>query len=159
MPEGISMEFKPAPSGSSDGRTIPAMEYDHACLVYENDAGERRVIRGGPERDDSLALFGTIAVQADIPLSESKDKYGDGETPETRHAIKLDLGGRNPKEVWREMTEKATEIGHAGIEYDTVPHISTPQNSNSVVRTVLDAAGIDTGTVLPAEAKDTAYGF
>ena len=88
MPEGIYMEFKPAPSGSSDGRTIPAMEYDHAYLVYENDAGERRVIRGGPE-DGDWNLDGTIVVQADIPLSESKDGYGTGETPETRQSLTL----------------------------------------------------------------------
>ncbi len=96
--KGIYFEFKRVLGG-----TVP---YQHAYLVYRDGKGGERVIRGGiTDNFDgnpggavlNTALIprgGDISVQVDIPLQESKDKYGDGASAESRHARKLDLGGR-----------------------------------------------------------------
>ena len=121
LPKGIYFEHKPASGTTVVGR--------HAYLVYRDGEGGERVIRGGSAKDSDKGTVdeaisgaktlvgGNITVQADIPLQKSRDKYDveKGDTPQTRHARKLDLGGRDPEMVWKDMAAKAREIGKAGI--------------------------------------------
>ena len=127
LPKGIYFEYKPALGSEIVGL--------HAYLVFRDGEGGERVIRGGipdvfgpGEINDvldaaSIPFGGDITVQADIPLQLSKDQYGDNDSPESRHAKQLDLGGRDPEQVWREMTAKAKEIGKAGIDYNAINDI------------------------------------
>jgi hypothetical protein len=131
LPKGIYFEYAPASSSSGPGL--------HAHLVFRDGKGNERVIRGGLMKEsdqgfkDKSTRFmkslvgGNITVQADIPLQESRDKYGvkKGETAETRHARRLDLGGRDPEQVWKDMTAKANEIAKAGIDYNLIGEKAT----------------------------------
>ncbi len=162
LSKGIYFEFKPASGTTVIGR--------HAYLVFRDGKGGERVIRGGvpdPDRDGSrlgaatMFVGGNITVQADIPLRESKDKYDveKGETAATRHARKLDLGGRDPGKVWKDMAAKAGEIGEAGIDYNIIREQDkhnpekdeVAQTSNSVIRAVLEAGKIDPDKALPPD--------
>ncbi|GAB6052883.1 hypothetical protein JCM17960_17030 [Magnetospira thiophila] len=98
---GIYIEAKPAidPFG--------AFGY-HSYLTYRDGKGSTEVIRGGP--DTMLAEDVKIVVQAGIPLEQSKDAYEPGETPASRGAKQIDLGTREPKEVWQAMVESARKI-------------------------------------------------
>lgn len=53
---------------------------------------------------------------------------------------------RDPKEVWDGMKSTAEGIKQAKVDYDLIPIY---QNSNSVIRAVLERNRIDTQTVLP----------
>ena len=126
LPRGIYFEYKPALGSEKIGL--------HAYLVFRDGEGGERVIRGGipdvfgDETLEEIADFatsfvgGNISVQADIPLQESKDRYDirKGESPETRHAKQLELGGRDPEQVWRELVDKVNEIGEAGVDYNAI---------------------------------------
>ena len=111
LPKGIYFEYAPATNSSGPG--------NHAYLVFHDGKGGEQVIRGGlPENEASFPFGGNITVQADIPLRNSEDAYKEGDTPQTRHARKLDLGGCDPATVWKNMAAKAREIGKAGIDYN-----------------------------------------
>ena len=169
LSKGIYFEFKPASGTTVIGR--------HAYLVFRDGKGGERVIRGGvpdPDRDGSrlgaatMFVGGNITVQADIPLRDSKDAYEEGETPETRHARKLDLGGRDPGKIWKDMAARAGEIGKAGIDYNIIREQDkqnpekgeVAQTSNSVIRAALEAGKIDPVKALPPGRKaDDFRGF
>ncbi|NKB19480.1 MAG: hypothetical protein GKS01_02945 [Alphaproteobacteria bacterium] len=150
LPEGIYFESTPA----FDERT----GQQHAYLVYRDGKGGERVIRGGPE----ALTFGKIEVQADIPLSRSEDAYEDGDTPETRNSKLIDLKSRDPETVWKNMAKRAKEIDHNNIDYnlfsidqdriDGERNILTSefrgQNSNSVIRAVLESSKIDVRKII-----------
>tara|TARA_B100000676_G_scaffold313540_1_gene396846 strand:- start:90485 stop:91729 length:1245 start_codon:yes stop_codon:yes gene_type:complete len=147
LPAGIYFESTPAFHEMTGQQ--------HAYLVYRDGKGGERVIRGGP--GGLPPTFGTIEVQADIPLRESKDAYGKEDTPSNRKAKRIDIGDRDPETLWNEMVKKAKEIGEAGINYDLFNldgdrtdgerSILTSeywgQNSNSVIRAVLESAKIN----------------
>ncbi|MCH7646536.1 MAG: hypothetical protein IH788_04985, partial [Nitrospinae bacterium] len=148
MPEkGIYIEIKPAQLTDVVGVFGKA----HSYLVFRDGKGNARVIRGGlpaPETADKLIRMvggGDIEVQADIPLQRSKDRYGPDDTPQSRHARKLDLGGREPEDVWKGMVARAKAINGAEIDYDV-----WTQNSNSVTRAALEAGGVDPNKSIPA---------
>jgi len=152
LPEGIYFESTPAFNESTGQQ--------HAYLVFRDGKGDERVIRGGP--NVPLPPFGRIAIQADIPLRDSKDAYEKGETPSTRQAKRLVLGDREPRTVWNEMVKRAKEIGNARINYDllnidvdrtdgertilTKEHRG--QNSNSVIRAVLENSKLDVKKII-----------
>lgn len=79
-----------------------------------------------------------IETESGVPLSDSKDAYVEGETPSDRLSRKIDLGDSDPKTVWRQMGAAAASIYEQEIDYNALS-----QNSNSVIRHVLEAAGID----------------
>ncbi|MCZ6607786.1 MAG: hypothetical protein O7A64_08990 [Alphaproteobacteria bacterium] len=122
----------------------------HSYLVFRDGKGNARVIRGGPPAGKSLKAFakaaagGDIEVQADVALQRSKDRYGPDDTPQSRHARKLDLGGREPEEVWKGMVERAKAINGAEIDYDVIT-----QNSNSVTRAALESGRVDPNKSIP----------
>ncbi len=101
LEKGIYIEFKPVQSTDDVG----VLGKVHSYLVFRDGIGNARVIRGGlpaPETIDAIGrsfIGGDINVQADIPLQRSKDRYGPDDTPQSRHARKLDLGGREPEDV------------------------------------------------------------
>ena len=115
----------------------------HSYLVFRDGKGNARVIRGGPKDDAMFLVGGDIEVQADVALQRSKDRYGPDDTPQSRHARKLDLAGREPEEVWKGMVERAMAINGAGIDYDF------RQNSNSVTRAALEAGSVDPQKSIP----------
>lgn len=143
LEKGIYIEFRPATSSS--GLEVPTGDL-HSYLVFRDGDGNARVIRGGPRGGLKFMVGGPIEVQVDKPLQQSEDKYGRGETPESRHARKLDLGGQKPEEVWKGMSKRANEIGEAKLDYDLV---GKDQNSNSVTRALLKTADIPVEKVIP----------
>ena len=146
MKKGIYIETKPVFDGHESGP-------HHLYLVYRDGNGDERVIRGGP---DAYQTAGKIVVEADKPLSESGDKYDEGETTDTRRARLLDLDGMDPEIVWRQMTAAAEQVAARGIDYDAAPM----QNSNSTIRHVIEAAGLDPAKAFPKDyspAKHPGY--
>lgn len=145
MEPGIYIESKEAPGYGIHGKR-------HLYLVYRDEDGNEEVIRGGP---DSLML-GNIGTQTGISLKESKDKYElrkyrVTETPESRGARKIDLKGRDPKIVWKQMTAGARQIDGAEARYTITPDKATGdlQNSNSAIRHAFEAAGLDPAETFP----------
>jgi len=138
--EGIYIEFKPV---AHEG--IEISDYLHSYLVYEDGQGNAEVIRGGFPGPEAI-VGGDITVQSGVPLQQSKDAYKPGETPESRIRTKVDLNGRDPKVMRDKFNKTAQEIGRAKIDYDGFPD----QNSNSLVRAVLEKNGVDPQKVIPA---------
>ena len=95
---------------------------------------------------------GKIEVQAGVPLDKSKDAYKSGETPEDRHATKLDIGDRDLEQVFDQMARKAEDIHDLNVDNDLKEQLTADQNSNSLSRALMEEVGID--TVLPAAGPD-----
>ena len=147
LEKGIYIESKPAPGATRHGRR-------HLYLVYRDGEGGERVIRGGPE--GHFLVGGNIEMQVDLPLSESKDVYEGNATSNSRRARLLDLDGMDPEIVWRQMTAAAEQVAARGIDYDAAPM----QNSNSTIRHVIEAAGLDPAKAFPKDyspAKHPGY--
>ncbi|MGB0684240.1 MAG: hypothetical protein ACPGOV_16165, partial [Magnetovibrionaceae bacterium] len=145
--QGLFLEWKPA--GSSAFHS-----YQHAYIVYRDGKGGEYVVRGGP--GDGLAatkftVGGQIEVESGIPLSESKDAYETADTPKLRNSIKLDVGQRDPADVFKAMKERADEIAKQGIDYNLMTEDGPMQNSNSLVRSVMEAADVPVPSGLPLE--------
>ncbi len=159
LSKGIYFEYKPAAGHAIHDRF-------HAYIVFRDGKGGERVIRGGipdifgnnPVADfaDGVASLvgGDITTQVDVPLQESKDKYTDGATAESRHARKLDLGGRDPEAVWNDMAERARKVEPSDIDYNVA---GKGQTSNSVIRAALEAGKIDTAKALPPGLKESDF--
>ncbi|NQV82186.1 MAG: hypothetical protein HQ494_00075 [Rhodospirillales bacterium] len=166
--KGIYIEFSqipttnPPPGGRDD--------YLHTYIVYRDGRGRAWAIRGGPSGLDDKNLprsaaeilkfgpGGKIEVQADFPLNKSKDAYKPGETPEDHQATKLNIGTRDPKQVFDQMARKAEEVHDLNIDYDINAKEgfdSPDQNSNSLTRAVLEDVGIDPKTAIPEDIDRT----
>ncbi|MEQ8603771.1 MAG: hypothetical protein RIB45_10665 [Marivibrio sp.] len=147
MKKGIYIETKPVTGDEESGRR-------HLYLVYRDGKGGEQVINGGPEH--RLPPFGQIKTEADKPLADSKDKYKDGASPQSRRARQLDLDGMDPEIVWRQMTAAAEQVEAREFDYDAAPM----QNSNSTIRHVIEAAGLDPAKAFPKDyspAKHPGY--
>ena len=96
-----------------------------------------------PTRLVQSGLGGDIEIEAGIPLGKSLDAYKKGETPQSRFAKKLDLGGRSPRKVWEDMKITAQIIGKNETDYNVFS-----QNSNSTIATVLYEAGFDSRGIM-----------
>ncbi|CCQ72336.1 hypothetical protein [Magnetospira sp. QH-2] len=144
LPEGIYIESRPAPAPFG-------LFYHHSYLTYRDGKGQVEVIRGGP--NTRLAENGTIVVEAGIPLEHSKDAYAIGEDGASRGATKLNLAGREAKEVWQTMIEVARAVEALELGYDVTNEfiLGEPmRNSNSVVAHVMEMSGVPvTFGVLP----------
>ena len=133
LPEGIYIEAKPA------AKTLGEISGDyHAYLVYRDGKGNAEVIRGGPDSWDFGALGGDIEVESGKPLTESADAYDEEDSPQSRFAKRLDLGGRSPQKVWEDMKITAQTIGKNETDYNLFS-----QNSNSTIATVLNRSGLN----------------
>lgn len=124
---------------------------DHLYLIFQDNAGQEFVIRGGPEDNNPLD-FGDIVAVVNAPLAESEDARGN-DTPVDRGSRDLDLGERAAEDVWEIMKQQATNINNAGIDYDI---IISAQNSNSTIASVLNSIGIAVASNIPlnTEAND-----
>lgn len=131
----------------------------HAYLVYRDGKGNERVIRGHPEgseakKSSAIPFIASFVInieaklQVDIPLSKSRDAYNAGDTPESRHSQRLDIGNRSPAEVWKAMVAHARKLENTEFDYD-INSSEPSQNSNSVVRSVQKAVGIPLEKGLP----------
>ncbi|WP_165392183.1 calcium-binding protein [Pseudomonas tructae] len=118
-----------------ESKSVAGTNFKHSYLVYQDDAGNETVIRGGPQSDNPFD-FGEIDVKIDQPLESSRDARGN-DSPAERGQVELDLSGRNAAEVWQTLKTVAGQIQGSTTDYDMFG-----TNCNAVTRTLLDAAGI-----------------
>ena len=126
--------------------------YEHLYLVFRDDSGIETVIRGGPERD-LAPFFGNIEVEVGVAIANSEDAREDN-TPADRRSTVVDIGDRNPESVWNIMLQQAQNIDDAGIDYNA---LSSAQNSNSTIASVLNSVGININTNLPTGTNAGTY--
>lgn len=144
MPTEIAIEAKPLEFEDIDSG------FFHLYLVRTvTDASghvvSEKVIRGSLEGINDL---GTIAG---ADLASSPDRRG-SDTQEERHRTLLDLGSRNASDVWKVMIQHANNIDRADLHYSFDIFRQFPGadlNSNSVIASVLYAAGLDWASSLP----------
>ena len=144
LPEGIYIEAKPVGDVGSIG-DVHINAY-HAYLVYRDGKGHAEVIRGGPETmaENEKAegikgieafiystVGGDIEIEAGTPLTESVDRYDEEDSPQSRFAKRLDLGGRSPQKVWEDMKITAQTIGKNETDYNLFS-----QKCNSTIATI-----------------------
>jgi Ca2+-binding RTX toxin-like protein len=129
---------------------ILGSQFDHLYLVYDPDSDPNNqnelVIRGGPN--------GAIRIitEAGSLLTASTDTHlnPDGSINEDPYLeryfrdITSTFYGLNTENVWSYLSAHSQAIEDANISYET------EQNSNSVVASVLNSAGILIGNVLPS---------
>lgn len=107
----------------------------HLYLVYENNAGDEYVIRGGPA---SLPAGDPLVTQWQdgsgnyLLLSNTNDARG-AETASDRGAVQLNLGSRSAQDVWEVMVQHAEDIHDAQLDYEVNYFSGASQNSNSVI--------------------------
>ncbi len=127
MPARIWIEAKPVFFLGDTG-------HDHLYLVLETETGAEFVLRGGPS--GSLGT-GRIVIEDAVPMAQSADARPPG-ARELYGALELDLGGRDPLQVWDAMREAGQAIQAADV-----PFVAFGTNSNSAVATILFAVGLD----------------
>ncbi len=141
----IRIEGREVKMGKKDGNNI--FDAGHLYLVYVDDDGKETIIGGGPSDNPLTNVNATLDVIIDFPIQLSQEKW-DGKDIEVRRqkrgSITLDLGDRDPEEVWQEMLVAAKKIGDAKIDYD----IRGP-NSNTLIAAVLNHVGITNLKLLP----------
>jgi Ca2+-binding RTX toxin-like protein len=144
MPTTIAVEAKPV-DVTEAGFPVPVFtDYQHLYLVKTTTAGDGRVLdevvlRGG------LGENGRLETLAGVSLSSSPDARG-SDTPADRHQRILDLGGRDPNDVWAVMVQHATNIDQANLAYgfDIFQLVEGPDvNSNTVVASALHTIGLE----------------
>ena len=87
--------------------------------------------------------------------SRTSDVARGNDTPADRGSREIDLGARDPADVWGVMLQQAENIDHADLDYHPFS-----DNSNAVATTVLHAVGIDIEDVLPRHVdSDNAPGL
>ena len=162
LDRGLYIELKPAPLDEIGSQKVH--DFMHSYLVYRDGKGGEFVVRGGPsgfskqmnpeEVRENLKFGpgGKIEVQAGIPLDKSKDAYKHDETPQDRHATKLDIGDRDPEKVFDQMVRKGQEVNDLNVDYDlnAIKGLDGPdQNSNSLIRELLEDAKIPPESAIP----------
>lgn len=118
-------------------------EFQHLYLVKTVTDAQGRVLSEKVIRGSNLS-DGSLGTLANVDLASSPDRRG-GDTPTERHQTPLDLGGRNPDDVWKVMVEHARNIDRANLDYSFDIYRQTPGddlNSNSVVASVLHSVGL-----------------
>jgi Ca2+-binding RTX toxin-like protein len=117
-------------------------DFRHLYLVFENDQGVERVITAAPDEDGPLD-FGDIEVNVGGLLEDSDVARGN-DSPGERGSREIAVGERDPADVWAIMLQQAQNIDDADLEYQPLG-----DNSNTVVKSVLGAIGIDVLDSLP----------
>jgi len=152
MPTIIAIEAKPVDLNEV-GLRVPGFDdyFQHLYLVKTTTSDEGQVqselvLRGG------LGDGSRLTTLADVALAASPDARG-SETPEDRHRTILDLGGRDPNDVWQVMVEHAQNIDQARLPYgfdifQQVPGLDV--NSNTVVASALHTVGLELRQNFPA---------
>ena len=118
-------------------------EFQHLYLVKTVTDAQGRVLSEKVIRGSNLS-DGSLGTLANVDLASSPDRRG-GDTLGERHRTPLDLGGRNPDDVWKVMVEHARNIDRANLDYSFDIYRQTPGddlNSNSVVASVLHSVGL-----------------
>jgi Ca2+-binding RTX toxin-like protein len=123
-------------------------DFRHLYLVFQDDQGVETVITAAPDQDGPID-FGNIEVSAGGLLEDSDVARGN-DTPGSRgsHVILESEGdaadGRDPADVWAIMLQQAQNIDDASLDYRPLG-----DNSNTVIKSVLQAVGIDIQDNLP----------
>ena len=117
-------------------------DFRHLYLVFVDDQGVETVITGAPDEDGPLD-FGNIEVSAGGLLEDSDVARGN-DTPGSRGSREIDVGDRDPADVWAIMLQQARNIDDASLDYQPLG-----DNSNTVISSVLEAVGIDPRDNLP----------
>jgi hypothetical protein len=121
--------------------------YDHLYLVYKDVDGKETILSAGQTIDTgSLGVRGTGKPL----LIENSSEKRLNETLVDRGSRRLDLGGRNPKEVWEMMRQQARNINAAELPYAA---LIDAQNSNSAVASLLHSVGININKNIPLNTK------
>ena len=117
-------------------------DFRHLYLVFQDDQGVETVITAAPDKNGPFD-FGNIEVSAGGLLEGSDVALGTG-TPGSRGSREIDVGARDPADVWAVMLQQAHNIDKAGLDYAPLG-----DNSNTVVKSVLRAVDIDIRDNLP----------
>ena len=117
-------------------------DFRHLYLVFQDDQGVETVITAAPDEHGPFD-FGNIEVSAG-GLLEGSDVARGNDTPGSRGSREIDVGARDPADVWAVMLQQAHNIDKAGLDYAPLG-----DNSNTVVKSVLRAVGIDIRDNLP----------
>ncbi|MBJ6126307.1 calcium-binding protein [Microvirga splendida] len=145
MPTVIAIEAKPVEFEGIDSGFL------HLYLVKTVTDEQGRVVSEKVIRGNEPGSAGGLETLADVNLSTSPDRRG-SDTREERHREVLDLGIRDANDVWKIMVQHANNIENADLNYsvDIFEKISGGDvNSNSVVASVLHAAGLSWTASLP----------
>ena len=117
-------------------------DFRHLYLVFVDDQGVETVITAAPDEDGPVD-FGNIEVSAGGLLEDSDVARGN-DTPGSRGSREIDVGDRDPADVWAVMLQQAQNIDQASLDYQPLG-----DNSNTVISSVLQAVGIDARNNLP----------
>ena len=128
----IRIEGKPVVGGATD--------QGHLYLVYIDDNGSQYVIRGGLASNFPFGLS-SIVTEVGVPMYGADGVFGtDDDSEDARdntgsamneHGSRvLDLAGRDPATVWKQMKVTAQRINDAGIDYDILGPNSNTLDSN-----------------------------
>jgi Ca2+-binding RTX toxin-like protein len=134
-------------------------DFRHLYLVFEDDQGVETVITAAPDEDGPFD-FGNIEVNAGGLLEDSDVARGNGTPGERGSRVILEsegdaADGRDPADVWTIMLQQAQNIDGASLDYRPLG-----DNSNTVIKSVLHAVGIDIRDNLPnAVDQDEAVGL
>lgn len=143
---GIYLETKPVVDTfkSSSKRILPKFfeNSHHAYLRYVRSDGKELIIRGGPKNNQQIngIGLGKIYMQTNKPFKQSYDYYSPGTESYKRFSHKLDIDEKKLDEIWNEMSKVSNKINQGQYPYDNIPQ---QQNSNSVIRTILDETKFD----------------
>jgi Ca2+-binding RTX toxin-like protein len=117
-------------------------DFRHLYLVLVDDQGVETVITAAPDENGPVD-FGNIEVSAGGLLEDSDVARGN-DTPGSRGSREIDVGDRDPADVWAVMLQQAQNIDQASLDYQPLG-----DNSNTVISAVLQAVGIDARNNLP----------
>jgi hypothetical protein len=128
-------------------------DFRHLYLVFQDDQGVETVITAAPDENGPID-FGNIEVSAGGLLEDSDVARGN-DTPGSRGSREIDVGERDPADVWTIMLQQAQNIDDASLDYQPLG-----DNSNTAIKSVLHAVGIDIRDTLPDGVdRDEAVGL
>lgn len=161
---GIYVESKPVTSTYNPLFKITKYHNsDHLLLVYRDEEGNEKIIRGGPiNGNDMRATFFPnvpIEVEKSVPRNQSRDKYDKKTGPDTRYSTRINIPEGKEQEYWEKFNKSATKLDNLGIEYRNTVDMKGIQNSNSTIRTILQENGFMPEENIPQEVKKSIPGF
>lgn len=119
----------------------------HLLLIYQDDAGNEFVVRGGPTRGGDPD-YGPLIIEQNVPIANSIDERVDSDgnpvTAASRGSREIPLGERKAEDVWNLILQHAKNINDQSFLYNP-----TGSNSNGTVGNLLDLIGVNVNNVLP----------